>query len=85
MTEPPLIAQLRDPHIGASWAGGDPLAGLAAAVETVRRLRPAAPSTYATARLDFGLGELRFGAEPIGLAVHAFANGELCSHVESIT
>jgi 3',5'-cyclic AMP phosphodiesterase CpdA len=35
---PFLIVQLSDPHIGAEWANGDPIAGLAAAVEAVRRL-----------------------------------------------
>jgi Icc protein len=35
VTRPFLLAQLSDPHIGADWADGDPVAGLAAAVETV--------------------------------------------------
>jgi Icc protein len=35
-----LIVQLSDPHIGADWADGDPVAGLAAAVESVRAMRP---------------------------------------------
>jgi 3',5'-cyclic-AMP phosphodiesterase len=35
-----VLVQLSDPHIGADWAGGDPLAGLAAAVEAVRAMRP---------------------------------------------
>jgi 3',5'-cyclic-AMP phosphodiesterase len=38
MTKPFLLVQLSDPHIGATWAGGDPAAGLRAAVESVRRL-----------------------------------------------
>ena|SRR5689334_3525336 len=38
MTGPYLLVQLSDPHIGATWAGGDPVAGLRAAVESVRRL-----------------------------------------------
>jgi 3',5'-cyclic AMP phosphodiesterase CpdA len=33
-----VIVQLSDPHIGAEWAPGDPVAGLAAAVRTVREL-----------------------------------------------
>jgi 3',5'-cyclic-AMP phosphodiesterase len=33
-----LLIQLSDPHIGATWADGDPVAGLRAAVEAVRRL-----------------------------------------------
>jgi 3',5'-cyclic-AMP phosphodiesterase len=39
MSPPFLLAQLSDPHIGAEWANGDPVAGLAAAVESVRSLR----------------------------------------------
>jgi 3',5'-cyclic AMP phosphodiesterase CpdA len=35
VSRPFLLAQLSDPHVGALWAGGDPAAGLAAAVETV--------------------------------------------------
>jgi 3',5'-cyclic AMP phosphodiesterase CpdA len=38
MSEPFLLAQLSDPHIGAEWAGGDPVAGLTAAVAGVRAL-----------------------------------------------
>src|SRR2546421_12696270 len=33
-----VLAQLSDPHIGATWAGGDPAGGLAATIEAVRRL-----------------------------------------------
>jgi 3',5'-cyclic AMP phosphodiesterase CpdA len=39
VTAPFLLAQLSDPHIGAEWAGGDPVARLAAAVESVRSMR----------------------------------------------
>jgi 3',5'-cyclic AMP phosphodiesterase CpdA len=39
MSRPFLLAQLSDPHIGAEWADGDPVAGLAAAVESVRAMR----------------------------------------------
>jgi 3',5'-cyclic-AMP phosphodiesterase len=38
MTKPFLLVQLSDPHIGATWGDGDPMAGLRAAVESVRRL-----------------------------------------------
>ena len=38
MGRPYLLAQLSDPHIGAEWADGDPVAGFAAAVEAVARL-----------------------------------------------
>jgi Icc protein len=39
MTRPFLLAQLSDPHIGADWGDGDPVARFAAAVETVRAMR----------------------------------------------
>jgi len=42
MARPFLLVQLSDPHIGATWADGDPVAGLRAAVESVRLL-PDAP------------------------------------------
>ena len=40
MTRPFLLAQLSDPHIGADWAEADSVAGLAAAVASVRNIRP---------------------------------------------
>src|SRR6266542_6573039 len=40
MNRPFLLAQLSDPHSGADWGNGDPVARLAAAVESVRALRP---------------------------------------------
>jgi 3',5'-cyclic AMP phosphodiesterase CpdA len=39
MTQPFLLAQLSDPHIGADWAEADSVAGLAAAVASVRNIR----------------------------------------------
>jgi Icc protein len=38
VAKPFLLVQLSDPHIGASWAAGDPLPGWEAAIESVRRL-----------------------------------------------
>jgi 3',5'-cyclic-AMP phosphodiesterase len=38
MAKPFLLVQLSDSHIGAPWADGDPVRGLRAAVESVRRL-----------------------------------------------
>jgi 3',5'-cyclic-AMP phosphodiesterase len=38
VAKPFLLVQLSDPHIGATWADADPVAGLTAAVESVRRL-----------------------------------------------
>jgi Icc protein len=41
MSRPFLLAQLSDSHIGAEWTeADDPVAGLAAAVESVRSMRP---------------------------------------------
>lgn len=40
MARPFLLVQLSDPHIGAEWADGDPVAGLATAVESIRPMRP---------------------------------------------
>jgi 3',5'-cyclic-AMP phosphodiesterase len=37
---PFLLVQVSDFHIGADWADGDPVAKLAAAIESVRALRP---------------------------------------------
>jgi 3',5'-cyclic-AMP phosphodiesterase len=42
MSNPFLLAQLSDPHIGADWADADSVAGLTAAVESVRSM-PAQP------------------------------------------
>ena len=44
MAKPLVVFQLSDPHIGATWAGGDPVAGLERTVEAARQLpnRPAA-------------------------------------------
>jgi Icc protein len=38
MSEPFLIVQISDPHVGADWGNGDPVAMLSAAVESVRAL-----------------------------------------------
>jgi 3',5'-cyclic-AMP phosphodiesterase len=38
--DPYLLVQLSDPHVGAAWEGHDPVDALAAAVESVGRLRP---------------------------------------------
>lgn len=39
MTRPFLLLHLSDPHIGAEWATGDPVAGFATAVDCVRAMR----------------------------------------------
>ena len=40
MTEPFVLAQLSDPHVGAAWHGRDPVPALAAAVASVHALEP---------------------------------------------
>jgi 3',5'-cyclic AMP phosphodiesterase CpdA len=40
VTQPFLLAQLSDPHIGAEWGGQEPAAGLAAVVEAIGSMRP---------------------------------------------
>jgi len=40
MSEPFVVIGLSDPHLGADWGAGDPAAGLRAAVEAARELRP---------------------------------------------
>jgi 3',5'-cyclic-AMP phosphodiesterase len=40
MSRPFLLVQLSDPHIGADWGGGDPVAMLEAAVAAVRAVEP---------------------------------------------
>lgn len=51
MGAPFLIVQLSDPHIGADWADGDPVAALAAAVECVRAMRPQPDAVLVTGDL----------------------------------
>jgi 3',5'-cyclic AMP phosphodiesterase CpdA len=45
---PFLLAQLSDPHLGADWGGGDSVAMLDAAVESVRALEPAPDAVLLT-------------------------------------
>ena len=51
MGSPFLIVQLSDPHIGADWADGDPVAALAAAVDCVRAMRPQPDAVLVTGDL----------------------------------
>lgn len=46
-----LLAQLSDPHIGATWAGEGSVDGLAAAVESVRAIRPQPDAVLVTGDL----------------------------------
>ena len=40
MARPFIVIQLSDTHLGAAWGHGDPVAGLSAAIASIRRLRP---------------------------------------------
>lgn len=51
MGRPFFLVQLSDFHIGADWADGDPVAKLAAAVESVRALRPQPDAVLVTGDL----------------------------------
>jgi len=78
MSRPFLLAQLSDPHIGADWAGGDPTAALASAVETIvtMPLRPDALlvsgdlSEHATDAEYKQVGEL---LAPLGVPLYVLA------------
>jgi 3',5'-cyclic AMP phosphodiesterase CpdA len=50
-SRPTVVVQLSDPHIGATWAEGDPVAGLDVAVDSIRRLRPAPDALLLTGDL----------------------------------
>jgi 3',5'-cyclic AMP phosphodiesterase CpdA len=63
---PTVIVQLSDPHIGATWADGDPVAGLATAVASIRRLRPAPDALLLTGDLADNLADSEY-AEVLAL------------------
>lgn len=46
-----LLAQLSDPHIGATWAGSESVARFAAAVDSVRAVRPQPDAVLVTGDL----------------------------------
>jgi Icc protein len=60
VSPPFLLAQLSDPHIGADWAGGDPAAGLAAAVECVRAISPQPDAVLVTGDLADHAGDAEY-------------------------
>jgi 3',5'-cyclic-AMP phosphodiesterase len=57
---PTVVVQLSDPHIGATWADGDPVAGLAVAVDSIRRLRPAPDALVLTGDLADNLADSEY-------------------------
>lgn len=60
MTSPFLIVQLSDPHIGADWADADPVGGLAAAVRSVRAMRPRPDALLVTGDLADGATDAQY-------------------------
>ena len=59
-TRPTVVVQLSDPHIGATWGEGDPVAGLATAVASIRRLRPAPDALLLTGDLADNLADSEY-------------------------
>lgn len=55
-----VVVQLSDPHIGATWAEGDPIGGLAIAVASIRRLRPAPDALVLTGDLADNLADSEY-------------------------
>jgi 3',5'-cyclic-AMP phosphodiesterase len=76
VSRPFLLAHLSDPHIGADWAGGDPTAAFAAAIETILAMpvRPDAVllsgdlSEHAT---DAEYEQVRELLSPLGVPLYA--------------
>jgi 3',5'-cyclic-AMP phosphodiesterase len=59
-SRPTVVVQLSDPHIGATWAEGDPVGGLATAVASIRRLRPAPDALLLTGDLADTLADSEY-------------------------
>lgn len=75
MSSPFLLVQLSDFHIGAGWADGDPVAGVAAAVESVRAIAPRPDALLvsgdlADAAADAEYERVRELLAPLGTAAH---------------
>jgi 3',5'-cyclic-AMP phosphodiesterase len=78
MTDPFLIVQLSDPHIGANWSSGDPLSSLAVAIAAVRSIRPRPGAILISGDLAHNAAESEYAAiqellEPLGLPVFVVA------------
>jgi 3',5'-cyclic AMP phosphodiesterase CpdA len=72
---PFVLVQLSDPHIGATWGVGDPVALLADAVAAVQRVRPAPDAVLVTGDLaDGGRAEeyaiVKERLAPLGAPIH---------------
>lgn len=59
-SRPTVVVQVSDPHIGATWADGDPVAGLATAVASIRRLYPAPDAVLLTGDLADNLADSEY-------------------------
>ena len=76
MTDPFLLVQLSDPHIGADWSGGDPLSSLAVAIEAVRSIRPRPDAILISGDLAHSGADSEYAAmrellEPAGVPLFA--------------
>jgi Icc protein len=60
LSEPFVLIQLSDPHLGAAWADCDPVAGLAAAVESVLRLPDAPEAVLVSGDLADNAGDAEY-------------------------
>ncbi len=78
MTDPFVLVQLSDPHIGAAWSGGDPLASLAAAIAAVRGIRPRPSAILVSGDLAHNGADSEYAAirellDPLGVPLFALA------------
>jgi 3',5'-cyclic-AMP phosphodiesterase len=78
MAAPFLLVQLSDPHIGADWAGHDPVERLAAVVRAVGKLEPRPAAVIVSGDLvesaaDAEYEQVRALLEPLGLPLHLLA------------
>jgi Icc protein len=60
VTEPFVLVQLSDLHLGADWGGHDPVAALAAAVQSVQALRPRPDAVLVSGDLAENAGDAEY-------------------------
>jgi 3',5'-cyclic-AMP phosphodiesterase len=78
MSTPFVLVQLSDPHIGADWGYGDPVAKLAAAVACIRAVQPSPDAVLVSGDLaehgaDAEYEQIRAQLACIGAPVHVLA------------
>jgi Icc protein len=61
MAKPFLLAQLTDPHIGATWGEGDPVAGFSAVVASMLELRPGVDAVLISGDLADHASDAEYG------------------------